>query len=176
MALGCLVVAMAPASASELNTMTTTITWNLDGVKFVAGGSATGFVTVQITEIENRDEDDEEMVKTLTDWDVTIAGIPTIPGTSFTPGNSKATITGDPIFDLLQNDPNQFNFTTPFLPELGGTVTIGSGFFNDPGLNFTTDIVPGGSLISVPEPAPWTLVGAGMLLLGLALRRRTAMS
>lgn len=174
----CLLLAVvAPASTCLPGFRATTLTWDLEGVTFVAGGSATGSITIQVCENELRDEADETVTKTITNFDVTISGLPDdVPTTIFNPGNASATITGDPIFDLLQNDPNQFNFTTPPLFEDGGTVDISSGFFSDPSVDLTFDLAPGGSLTTtVPEPSTWTLLGAGALLLALAWRRRSAM-
>jgi hypothetical protein len=155
-----------PAGASTITT------YVISGFEFYnqANASVTGYVTV--------DEGASGTVP-LVDWNVVVSGVVdnnnnVVPTIDFNPSgtNATGTVSGDPLFNLLQQDPYQLTWSTLFL--CSGTQVILNGTFTDPS-GFTADVEGGGMMTPTPEPATWTLMGGGVLtLLGLAWRRRSA--
>lgn len=172
--------------------------WTLDNVSFQNGAIATGFFIVTYT----KNCTDCDFSATLTNFDVTVTDGSTTTGTNFNPTNTGTfSITGplngcadadndgdcdgpeDPLFDLLQGDPNELQLGTATLePPFGGVnnptdVPLTSGFYatnvqtpNDPQTNLKTGGLDGQI---VPEPASVVLMLTGGLgLLGLAWRKR----
>ena len=155
-----------PAFASSI------ITYDISGFQFYnqPTASVTGYVTVDFGQAGT---------VPLVDWSVVVSGVVdnngnTIPTIDFNPTGSGAvgTVSGDPLFNLLQQDPYQLTWSTLFLCD--GTQVILNGTFTDP-LGFTADVEGGGLMTPTPEPATWALMGGGVLvLLGLGWRKRKA--
>lgn len=165
MAVACLLGTVLPARAAAI--AAPSVTWNFDNIVFADGGTANGFVTVVYS-------DDGKYVS---DWHISVIGITTEPGNivlgpiTYDPENSSISLTGDPLFDVLQSDPSELQWSVAALPITGGFQSITSGFFEE-GDPYTTDIVSGG-IETTPEPPVWILLGTGLLLLaGSAYRRR----
>ncbi|MGN6593095.1 MAG: PEP-CTERM sorting domain-containing protein [Terriglobales bacterium] len=161
--LGCTV----PAMAGSL--LPTEVTYTLDGV-FCYGGGFNGYVVVDFY-ATNVGE-----VKSIRTWDITVSpptgsGLEPVEFTPQTPGSS-ATITGDPLFDVLAYDPFQLEWSVDALDPLSSSpVSITGGFYLDNQGEQTC--VCGGTMTPTPEPATWALMtGGGLVLLGLAWRRR----
>ncbi len=165
MVAACALVAVVPAHASFF--AATSLTWNLQDVTFCDnGGTGTGYVVVLYN---------EDGTKQVTDWNISVSGLVAsngspVPAFNFTPADSTFTLTGDPLFDVLQQDPFELQWSVGSLPIAGGTVAILDGFYGVNGVDYSCMM---GDMTTTPEPATWTLLGAGaLMLLGLAYRRR----
>ncbi|MGH9394934.1 MAG: PEP-CTERM sorting domain-containing protein [Terriglobales bacterium] len=138
------------------------VNWQLINVSFADGAVANGFLQVTY----------DISGKVLTAWDVDISGGTDLQAQTigFDPTSSSGALSGDPLFDLLQNDPFQLQLITGPIPPTAGTTNILSGSFSDTG--FTSPVNPGQELVATPEPGTWALFGGGFLLMGWAWRRR----
>lgn len=158
------VMMLGTASAHAAVFAARDVQWTLENFTFcnTCGGTVTGYIDV----LYNGDGS-----KSVGAFSITVDDQEY--DTTFTPSNSQATITGDPIFDVLQNDPFQFQFNVDTL-DPNSIATVLGGFFTD-NEGFTCDLNPGGTLDphAVPEPASLTLAAGGFLmLLGMSWRRR----
>ena len=157
------------AATARADTITT---FNLNNVSFQDGATASGFLTVDFFSCPSG------TCKQLTNWDVDVTGGTDLGAGNtigFDPTDSEGSLTSDPIFDLLQNDPFQIQLITndPLGPDTT-TLDLNNGSFSN-GPTFDSPIDNGGSLDATPEPGTWALLGGGVLLLaGLAWRRRLA--
>jgi len=162
-----LCVGAATAKADSITT------FNLNNVSFQDGATASGFLTVTFV---NCGTCPGGFFKQLTNWDVDVTGGTDLGAGNaigFDPADSSGSLTSDPIFDLLQNDPFQIQLITnePLGPDTTTLDLTGGSFSNGP--TFDSPIDNGGSLDATPEPGTWALLGGGVLLLaGLAWRRR----
>ena len=159
--------AVVPAHATLF--APTSLTWHFDDVTFTDGGSGTGFVVILYS----------DGTKQVTDWNLSVSGLVApggapVPSFNFTPSDSTISLTGDPLFDVLQQDPFELNWSVGSLPIEGGTVDILDGFYGVNGVDFGG--MTGDMTTLTPEPPAWTLLGVGALaLLALAYRRRRAL-
>ncbi len=164
------VVLMAMARSASASPITTTYDFSFSFYQQPTG-TAAGFVTIS----------DNAGVYTLANWNVLVSGMvdsngnPVAP-VDFNPSQPNATGTydnGDPLFNLLQQDPIELEWQTMYDCNNINQILL-NGTFNN-GNGFVADMMGGGVMTATPEPATWALLGGGMLvLLGLGWRQRKA--
>jgi len=150
------------------------VTWDLSGVTFTSGASASGSFVY------------DALTNTYSSIDITVSGAAfgngtyTILDPGFGSSGSEIVAVPSALADFTNTPVLAFDFASP-LTDAGGTIALladGHGIQQcvDPAcsVSFTVDAVSAGSvttsLTSVPEPSSLLLLGSG--LLGLMSRRK----
>lgn len=150
------------------------IRWQLQGVTFADGATASGFFDFETT------------TRSTIDWDIvtttgTAPGDPFGPGFEYTPAASRtnsngldnnmtliAPRTGVPRYTLSFSVLSSLSTPVSFLP-----LAVGSLEASVPaGTAFSRPVTAGGlGAVPVPEPATWLILATGLAALGLRKRR-----
>jgi len=153
--IGALMLASTPASATD-------ITFNLDNVKLVDGGTLTGWFTANLDTFD------------IVDFEITSSANSTFTGATYTKsGASSATLLPQYLWATFSagNSILLLNFKDAITPK--GVELANTGYEFAGGYSRAT---VSGSLsplaAPVPEPATWAMMIGGLALVGSSMRRR----
>lgn len=147
------------------------VTWDINAT-LQNGGNISGFLVIDYYALEGGGF---LKVADNSNFNINVVS-PTDPngGFDFVPNTfTTISVTGDPLIKVLSQDPFTLTLNTGNLPITGGTTDISSGnFYDGPSGTTLNTIVDSGTITATPEPASLLLLASGLLLFGLAYRRR----